>query len=93
MEESASSNTCTLNNAHKTAHIELYIGNIFAEKIAHITAICNITDYKIVVIVAVIRAVYRLPAKCIGYMGLVWADRRNNTHTLPITQQLWVVLL
>ena len=46
------------------------------------------------VIVAVIRAVYRLPAKCVGYMGLVWAERRNNTtHTLPIARQLWVVYL
>ena len=24
-------------------------------------------------------------------MGLVWAERRNNTHTLPITRQLRVV--
>ena len=26
-------------------------------------------------------------------MGLVWVKRRNNTHTLPITRQLWVVFL
>ena len=45
------------------------------------------------VIVAVIRAGYRLPAKCVGYMGLVWADRRNNTHTLTIPRQLWAVFL
>ena len=25
-----------------------------------------------------------LPAKCVGYMGLVWADGRNNTHNLAI---------
>ena len=40
---------------------------------------------------AVIRAVYGLPAKCVGYMGLVWADIRNDTHTLPITRQLWAI--
>ena len=39
------------------------------------------------------RAVYGLPARCVGYMGLVWAERKNNTHTLPITRQLWVVFL
>ena len=38
-------------------------------------------------ILAVIRAVYGLPENCIGYMGLVWEERRNNTHTLPITRQ------
>ena len=32
---------------------------------------------------------YGLITKCVGYMGLAWADRRNNTHTLPITRQLW----
>ena len=32
------------------------------------------------VIVAVIRAVYGLSVKCVGYMGPVWAERRNNTH-------------
>ena len=42
---------------------------------------------------AVIRAVYGLPAKCAGYMGLVWAERRNNIHTLPITRQLLVCFL
>ena len=26
-------------------------------------------------------------------MGLVWAEERNNTHTLPITRQLWAVQL
>ena len=26
-------------------------------------------------------------------MGLVWADRAHNTHTLPITRQLWVAFL
>ena len=40
-----------------------------------------------------IRAVYWLPAKCVGYMGHVWAERRNNANTLPITRQLWVVFL
>ena len=40
------------------------------------------------VIVAVIRAGYGLPAKCLGYMGLVWAEKKNNTHTPPITRQL-----
>ena len=49
------------------------------------------SEYKTGVIVAVIRAVYGLPAKCVGYMGLVWEERSNNTHTLPITRQLWVV--
>ena len=41
------------------------------------------------------RAAYGLHAKCVGYMGLVlvWAERRNNAHTLPITRQLWVVFL
>ena len=35
--------------------------------------------------------VYGLLTKCVGYMGLVWAERRNNTtHSLPITRQLWV---
>ena len=40
-----------------------------------------------------IQVVYGLPAEFDGYMGLVWTDRRNNTHTLPITQQLWAVIL
>ena len=40
-----------------------------------------------------IQAVYGLPVKQTGDMGLVWADRRNNTHALPITQQLWTVFL
>ena len=39
------------------------------------------------------RAAYGLPAKCVEYMGLVWAEGRNNTHTLPMTRQLWVVFL
>ena len=42
-----------------------------------------------------IQAVYVLPAKCAGYMGLVWAER-NNSHTgntLPIIRQLWVIFL
>ena len=40
-----------------------------------------------------IQAVYGLPVKCVGYMGRVWVYRRNKTHTLPITRQLWVVFL
>ena len=36
---------------------------------------------------------YWLTAECIWYMGLVWAERRNNTHTLPIVRPLWVVFL
>ena len=40
-----------------------------------------------------IHAVYGLPAKCVRYMGLVWAEGINNTHTLPITRQLWAVFL
>ena len=40
-----------------------------------------------------IPSVYGLPAKCVGYMGLVWAERRNNTHKLPLTRQLWAVFL
>ena len=38
-------------------------------------------------------------AKCVGYMGLIWAGRRNNTHTQltqmtqPITRQLAVAFL
>ena len=39
-----------------------------------------------------IQAVYGLPAKCVGYMDLVLVER-NNTHTLPITRQLWVIFL
>ena len=31
-------------------------------------------------IVAVMQAVYGLPAKCVGYIGLVLADRRKSTH-------------
>ena len=30
-----------------------------------------------------IRAVYLLPAKCLGYMSFVCTERRNNKHTLP----------
>ena len=41
----------------------------------------------------VIRAVYGLPAKYERYMGLEWPERRNSTHTLAITRQLWVVFL
>ena len=26
-------------------------------------------------------------------MGLVWEESKNNTHTLPITQQSWVIFL
>ena len=26
--------------------------------------------------------------KCMGDVGLVWAEIKNTTHTLPITQQL-----
>ena len=37
-----------------------------------------------------IRAVYGLPAICLGYMR---AERRNNTHTQPITRQLRVAFL
>ena len=51
------------------------------------------TELQIEVIVAMIRAVYGLPAKCVGYMGLVRAEERNNTHTLPVTLQLRVVFL
>ena len=40
-----------------------------------------------------IRAIYGLPAKCVGYKSLLLAERRNNTHTLLVTQQLWVVFL
>ena len=40
---------------------------------------------------AVIQAVYGMPVKCVGYMGFVWAEGRNNTHTLPITRESWVV--
>ena len=38
-------------------------------------------------------AVHRLPAKCVAYMGIVWADRRKNTHTQPITRHLWDVFI
>ena len=40
-----------------------------------------------------IRAGYRLHVKCVGYVGIVWVERLNNSHTLPITQQLQVVFL
>ena len=36
------------------------------------------------------RAVNWLPAKCVGYMGIVWADERNNAHTVPITRQVYI---
>ena len=42
---------------------------------------------------AVIRAVYGLPAKCVGYIGLVWAEIRKNTDIFPITRKLRVVFL
>ena len=35
------------------------------------------------VIVAVIQALYGLPTKCVGYMGIVLAERKH--HTIPIT--------
>ena len=38
-------------------------------------------------------AVNGIPAKYVAYMGIVWAERRNSTHTLPITLQLWAVFL
>ena len=46
------------------------------------------SEHYIGVIVAVIQAVYGLPAKCVGYMGHIWAARRNNSYTLtlPITR-------
>ena len=65
---------------------------LFCEILVPITATCKINEHQIGVIVAVIRAGYRLAPKCVGYMGLVWAER-NNIHTLPITRQLWVVFL
>ena len=55
-------------------HIEIYIGIIFA----HITTAYNISEHWIGVIVAVIQAVYRLPAKCAGNMGLLWAGRKSK---------------
>ena len=76
----------TYTKTHKTTYIELYTGNIFA--IAHITVTYKIGEHLIGVIVAVIRAIYGLAAKCGGDMGHVWVERRNNTHTLPITRQL-----
>ena len=27
----------------------------------------------------------------IMYMGLAWAERKNSTHTLSITRELWAV--
>ena len=78
-----------------TTHLNIYIGNIFVKKIAHITAAYKIIEYYIGVIIKdVIRAGYRLPAKCVWYMGLVWAERRNITHTVyTITRQLKFVFL
>ena len=70
-------------NTHNTTHLQLYIGNIFAN-VAHTTATYKIIDHQIGVIVAVIRDGYGLPEKCARYMGLVWADRRNNTHNSAI---------
>ena len=35
-----------------------------------------------------IQAVYGLIAKCEEYMGLLWAERWNDTHTQPITRRL-----
>ena len=43
------------------------------------------SEHLIGVIVTLIQAVYESPAKCVGYMHLVWAER-NITHTLPITR-------
>ena len=57
------------------------------------TATYKISEHLIGVTAAVIRAVYGLPAKFVGYIGLLWAKEINNTHTLSITQQLWVVFL
>ena len=37
------------------------------------------SEHWVGVIVAVIRAVYGLPAKYVGYMGLVWAELGNNS--------------
>ena len=48
---------------HNTTHIELYIGYIFTKNIAHITATYKVSEHWIGVNVAVIRAVYGLPAK------------------------------
>ena len=45
-------------NTRKTTHIQLYIGNTFAKKIALITATYKIREHQMRVIVAVIRAVY-----------------------------------
>ena len=39
------------------------------------------------------QAVYGLPAKSVGYMSFVWAERRYNTETLRIARQLWVIFL
>ena len=59
----------------------------------HIAATYNISDHYIVLIVSVIRAIYRLPAKCALYVGLLWAESSYNTHTQPFTLKLWVVFL
>ena len=40
-----------------------------------------------------IQAVHGRPTKYVRDMGLVWAEKINNTHKLPITRQLWVVFL
>ena len=38
-----------------------------------------------------VQAVYWLPAEVVGYISLVWVEKTNNTHTILITRQLWVV--
>ena len=53
---------------------------LLRKQIAYVIAAYKISDHWIGEIVATIRAVYRLPAECVGEMGLVWAERRNNTH-------------
>ena len=45
---------------------------------AHIIATYKISEHQMGVIVAVIQAVYELPAKCVRYKSLVWAERRNK---------------
>ena len=63
-------------DTHKTTpYTALYIDNIIAKINAYISATYKISEHLIGVIVTVIRAVYRLPAKCVGYMVLVWAER------------------
>ena len=56
--------------------------------LSSITATYIISGHYIGVIVAVIQAVYGLPAKCVGYMCLVWAERRNNTHNTAFKANL-----